>query len=615
MSYMGYKKFFLSDEEAIEDSDTEFGLKDFHLKYVRIIQKDDFGEDDDITARLPLKHKNGFVCEELPDSLKHAIRVFLITRAILILKGFKGNEFYNKADGSVHHTMLINVSRFNSVQESVEIEVQKYFKKLQNSINVNGSDIKLSMNDQNIKEIKKSYDLEFMDEKKLSDISFDNILEKLTDAVNSIKIKISNREFKGNLNYDDKAENPNGLHIIAIGGLQLSRGLVLKGLTTSYMLRNTGASDTLLQMARWFGYRKVPDDYEYLCRVYLPDSTYQHYYEVAQNVEELNEQVTFMGEKKLTPLEFGLYVRQSPTGIKITAANKMRSSQDLVLFHNFSGTTKRFHKIYNDKKINQKNVQLSKEKLKELWEKYKLNFDERDENSNHYYFRDIPVEFVQSIFQSELGANFPQEMFGYTKPFQTDKSLLEDYIDKRKDSDCKLWDLGIMSLTPKKRNEAEVIIGDMTIFPRKRSGCLDPHDPEKYKINKKNQNYHDNDSKLKGIRVDDNLGFTDQELKIYYEELKEIKNEGSITNSTFFNLKRKKPLILFQYFEKKPNKEEIDNIPDIYFTLSIFFNVSENKEFSAQKIKANSVFVKQKLQSEQTDEWLEKDDDLNDEDN
>ncbi len=612
VSYMGYKKFFLNDVEDSDYSNGDFGLYNSYQKYIRIIQNDDFdGENNE--GRLPLKHKNGFYPEELPESLKHAIRVFLITRSIQILKGFKGNVSIKQPDGSVHQTMLINVSRFNSVQDRVYILVVSYFDIIKNSIKINSGNYELSLNDPNIKELKKSYEIEFGDEEKLSDISFDNILDKLFDAMNTIKIRISNREHKGSLNYDNQAENPQGLHVIAIGGLQLSRGLVLEGLTTSYMLRNTGASDTLLQMARWFGYRKVPSDYEYLCRVYLPESTYQHYYYISDAVEDLNSHVKYMGKRGLTPLEFGLYVRQSPTGIKITAANKMRSAQqNIIQFFNYSGNTVRFNKILNDRKKNERNVELSKQKLKELWEKYNLNFDKRDKNSNHFYFRDIPVEFIQSIFQSELGSNFPQEMYGFTKESQSDKSLLEDYIERRKNSDCKLWDLGIMSL--KKRNEAEVRIGDMTIFPRRRSGCLDANDPRKYLISKGSINFHDADNKLTGTRVDNNIGFTDEELNEYNEELRKLKEEGTKGNSRFFNLKRKKPLILFHYFEKKSNKNEQDYIPDIYFTLSIFFNESQNKELSTKKITANKVFIRQQQQSED-EEWFEDDDDLNDEDN
>ena len=43
--------------------------------------------------------------------------------------------------------------------------------------------------------------------------------------------------------------------MIAVGGDVLSRGLTIEGLTVSYFYRIVGAADTLLQMARWFGYR------------------------------------------------------------------------------------------------------------------------------------------------------------------------------------------------------------------------------------------------------------------------------------------------------------------------------------------------------------------------
>ena len=106
----GIKKFFLNDVEDSDYSKGDFGLYNSYQKYIRIIQNDDFdGENNE--GRLPLKHKNGFYPEELPDSLKHAIRVFLITRSIQILKGFKGNVSIKQPDGSVHQTMLINVSR------------------------------------------------------------------------------------------------------------------------------------------------------------------------------------------------------------------------------------------------------------------------------------------------------------------------------------------------------------------------------------------------------------------------------------------------------------------------------------------------------------------------
>jgi hypothetical protein len=49
----------------------------------------------------------------------------------------------------------------------------------------------------------------------------------------------------------------NGCNVIAVGGLSLSRGLTLEGLTISYFLRNSVMYDTLMQMGRWFGITRL----------------------------------------------------------------------------------------------------------------------------------------------------------------------------------------------------------------------------------------------------------------------------------------------------------------------------------------------------------------------
>ena len=79
--------------------------------------------------------------------------------------------------------------------------------------------------------------------------------------------------------------------MIAVGGDVLSRGLTLDGLTVSYFHRSVGASDTLLQMARWFGYRP---GYEDLCRVWLPDDVADQFRYVAGIVDELRGQLRAM---------------------------------------------------------------------------------------------------------------------------------------------------------------------------------------------------------------------------------------------------------------------------------------------------------------------------------
>lgn len=54
---------------------------------------------------------------------------------------------------------------------------------------------------------------------------------------------------------------------IVIGGNTLARGLTLEGLVCTYFARNANQADTLMQMGRWFGYRK---GYELLQRIWMP---------------------------------------------------------------------------------------------------------------------------------------------------------------------------------------------------------------------------------------------------------------------------------------------------------------------------------------------------------
>ncbi|WP_018638303.1 Z1 domain-containing protein [Parafrankia elaeagni] len=53
---------------------------------------------------------------------------------------------------------------------------------------------------------------------------------------------------------------------ILVGGTKLSRGFTVEGLTVSYYTRRTGQADSLMQMGRWFGFRR---GYHDLVRLYI----------------------------------------------------------------------------------------------------------------------------------------------------------------------------------------------------------------------------------------------------------------------------------------------------------------------------------------------------------
>jgi hypothetical protein len=84
--------------------------------------------------------------------------------------------------------------------------------------------------------------------------------------------------------------------------------------------------DTLLQMGRWFGYRPGYID---LCRVYTPKGLYESFREVALALDDLRKDLDRMAKAGKTPEQFGLRIRTPSEGLLITAANKLRTGQNV----------------------------------------------------------------------------------------------------------------------------------------------------------------------------------------------------------------------------------------------------------------------------------------------
>jgi len=116
----------------------------------------------------------------------------------------------------------------------------------------------------------------------------------------------------------DYEQNPN-LKAVLIGGNRLSRGVTIEGLLVSYYLRPTPYYDTLMQMARWFGYR---ESYVDLTRLWTTESLASWFRDLALREEELRTQILQAGRDELTPLEAGYRIRSHPA-MMVTAQNKM----------------------------------------------------------------------------------------------------------------------------------------------------------------------------------------------------------------------------------------------------------------------------------------------------
>jgi hypothetical protein len=290
----------------------------------------------DFRSVLPLNHRNGDIVAKLPESLLHAVRVFCVTRAIRVLQG----------KSKSHCSMMINVSRFNAIQDQVLGHVYEYLTEIKDAVSVHASLPLGEIRDDMMKDLESSFILEFGE----TGVAWHELLTALNEGVQSIQVRTVNMR-GGKLDYS--VHKSDGLHVIAIGGLALSRGLTLEGLTTSYILRNATASDTLMQMARWFGYRP---GYEEFCRLYLPQVSFDHYEFVDEATEELRSEVKRMQAAGRTPRDFGLKVRQSQLAIRVTAANKMRTAAKITIAQDYSARHIEGFALPNDKEDGDRHI-------------------------------------------------------------------------------------------------------------------------------------------------------------------------------------------------------------------------------------------------------------------
>jgi hypothetical protein len=91
---------------------------------------------------------------------------------------------------------------------------------------------------------------------------------------------------------------PRDIYTIFVSGNVMSRGITLEGLTTTLFLRSAEepASDTQMQMQRWFGYR---GSYLHLCRVFLFSDQYALFQAYHEADEALRREV--LGEMNAHP--------------------------------------------------------------------------------------------------------------------------------------------------------------------------------------------------------------------------------------------------------------------------------------------------------------------------
>lgn len=179
--------------------------------------------------------KKGKGCWTKTD-LKESILYYLVTTTNLLKKGV--------FDRKVHSNMLIHTNKKNIEHERYKEIVKEYLDNIISSFKSSASEIEYISLFDNITKLIKDYDLDIELDKKFKDC--------LEIVLNEIDIQVANQN-------SEIIKNNSSLACIVIGSVLVERGITFDNLLVTFFTNrpNTLATvDTMLQRARWFGYRK-----------------------------------------------------------------------------------------------------------------------------------------------------------------------------------------------------------------------------------------------------------------------------------------------------------------------------------------------------------------------
>ncbi len=250
-------------------------------------------------------------------SLRGAINSFILSSACRVHRGHANEDM----------SMLIHPSSYTNIQNRLYEPVHAYLTQIKALHNTHSLDRKLK------DVLKKIWENDFLP--KSQEIrtrfielpilpSFEVLEPLICDILREIEIKVLHSGTNDYLQYLDPTQPK---RYIIIGGNKLSRGLTLEGLSVSYFTRSSKAYDTLLQMGRWFGYRR---HYVDLTRLYMRPSAADAFAQLAFVEMDLRDQFKNYQLQGVKPLEMPPKIVKLPA-LTITGANRIGAGTKVEL--------------------------------------------------------------------------------------------------------------------------------------------------------------------------------------------------------------------------------------------------------------------------------------------
>ena len=354
----------------------------------------------------------------ITDDLRSAIISFFIS---IVIRRFRGAE-------DAPMSMMINIDHRVSKMNRVGIMVKNY-------VTV---ELPKFLKEVDILEIYDKYisDSETLNNKLATNNKFydkNKIIEEVLILIKSKAVLVKTLN-SGNEDKLDYAKEPS-MKVIAVGGNKLSRGLTLDGLTITYYLRESKQFDTLLQMGRWFGYRK---GYEDLVRIYTSKILWKQFKDLAIVELEFRENIQEMIEDDKTPKEFAIGVTQI-LGLLPTAKNRLGAAE---LQSNYGGSQVTIKKLTLDNVvIIDQNLNYTFSLISDLFALTSKPSKSSKNKHSTILFQNVPIKPIKQYINN----------FQIAK--DTDGSYLEfnredliRYITKKEETLFSTWNVAIVSI-------------------------------------------------------------------------------------------------------------------------------------------------------------------------
>jgi hypothetical protein len=269
-------------------------------------------------------------------------------------------------------------------------------------------------------------------------------------------------------NRDDTPEfEQESVWAILVGGAKLSRGYTVEGLTISYYRRPTGAGDTLMQMGRWFGFRRSYID---LVRLFIGSKEpkgrliidlYEAFGSVCRDEEALRSELLKYSKEKLLPKQVPPLVRQHLPYLPPTSRNKMFNA--IIRSRDFAGEWIEKTAAPTQIKLIKKNQLFAAELFNSCQIKPKYNFHFENMKGENRNFDALIVfskgknvnEFLKSYIWSEEKKYLALEI-----------DYIESMLEKNRLDD---WTILLPQSTSKRRfNLPNSLLKDLSVVTRSR---------------------------------------------------------------------------------------------------------------------------------------------------